>query len=177
MLSLTFDAMRVTLIRAASAEIEARARAVARRARGRRGSVAHDHGAVPGAGRHDRLQLVAGPGAAAGVVRAAEHQHPGAIGERALEAGDVHAVAPAVEHQRVFHHLAPVRADAQGERVVDGRLDDDAVARSARRDDRGGYRLHHPGSGYSARGGAPPTRGAWASHPIAASKYDSGSRV
>ena len=53
-----------------------------------------------------------------GVVRAAEDQHPGARGELALQAVEVHAVPVAVEHERVLHHLPAVRPDAQGERVV-----------------------------------------------------------
>jgi hypothetical protein len=87
--------------------------------------VGEDPGTVAGGGLGDPLQLLAGGHAAGRVVRAAEDQRPGSLREGAVDALDVE-LGP---RQRHFDQRAAGLLDHREEGVVDGRVDDDAVAR------------------------------------------------
>ncbi|MCH3968331.1 MAG: hypothetical protein LKE50_06930 [Atopobiaceae bacterium] len=76
-------------------------------------------------------QLVCAPHTAHGVMGAAEDQHPGRWqGCLRCKVVEVELIAYAVdEPEGILHHGPVVLLDGQPERIVDRRLDDDAVAR------------------------------------------------
>ena len=93
--------------------------------------------------RDSRRERLALPHPANRIVRAAQDEHSRPRIDDLLEAVKVHLPAAIANDQGVLHHPAAVRLHAQGKGIVDGRLDDDAVAGLREGEDRGGQAGEH----------------------------------
>ena len=93
--------------------------------------VGEDDEIVPPGDRAEALELLARPDAPHRVVGTAEDHHPDVPVDPPFEVVEVHDVAAPVEAERVPDDAAAVSLHGGIERVVDRRLDDDALARLA----------------------------------------------
>ena len=103
----------------------------------------HHHSGFAGYGS-EFGQCVGVPLYSDGVVWVAEHHHLGfVLGHHAAQPVEVHAVALAVEYERVFDYFAIVSFDNGAERRIYRRLNHNTVALAGEEVDSQGYAFHH----------------------------------